>query len=189
MDLKELIMEVSNLEDRIDLIDSNLKFNITIFLGLLTLFVAMAGWALYLFAKSIVGKGLERRISTLREELNNNYETKISQLENVSISSYGENSNGQYVRYNNGIQICTLKTTLFFNSKESLSNVVVFPAAFEMVENLQATILGDKNLNVLCEDLTITYAKVKAESNNYISFSAEDTIDVFILVTGKWTNE
>ena len=88
MEMSEILMEVNNLKEQITLIDSNLKFNITIFLTLLAMFLGVSGWALYLMAKDWFEKGLDRRVVQLRKEIIDevtNYSV-INLLRTISLS-------------------------------------------------------------------------------------------------------
>lgn len=80
LELEEVLVELNNLNERINLVDSNLKFNITIFLGLLTLFLGLAGWALYLFAKNIVDKSVQIQLIKIKQELKQETNSEIKQI-------------------------------------------------------------------------------------------------------------
>lgn len=67
--MEETIVELKNLREQILIIDGNIKFNINVFLGLLSLFLASAGWGLSLFAKSIVEKGMNTKSIEIKREV------------------------------------------------------------------------------------------------------------------------
>lgn len=72
MEMSEILMEINNLKEQITLIDSNLKFNMTIFLTLLAMFLGVSGWALYLTAKNWFDKAIkdsEHKFHSKIEEL------------------------------------------------------------------------------------------------------------------------
>jgi hypothetical protein len=52
----EIIAKIDSLREQINIIDSNIKFNITIFVAMLALFLGLAGWALSLLVRSLVNK-------------------------------------------------------------------------------------------------------------------------------------
>lgn len=69
LELVELVNEISHSSELIELIDSNLKFNITVFLTIMALFIAMVGGVLYWWAKSIVEECMQTKLSIIKKGL------------------------------------------------------------------------------------------------------------------------
>ncbi len=85
-----MLSEIGNLGERIDLIDSNLKFNITVFLSLMTIFLAISGWALYIWARSIVEKSTQDKLLQIKEELVKEVTYEIDPIKNEVFELRGQ---------------------------------------------------------------------------------------------------
>lgn len=70
MDVAEIFKEINNLKEMINLIDSNLKFNINIFLVITTLVVMLIGGALYIWAKFLVSTGIKHESEKINNTIN-----------------------------------------------------------------------------------------------------------------------
>lgn len=68
MTLEELKQQLDFLSDKIDLINANLQFNITTFLAVLALAIALSGTALVLLVKNIVNKRVNEELKKIGEE-------------------------------------------------------------------------------------------------------------------------
>lgn len=71
MTIEEVKQQLDSLSEKIDLINSNLQFNITTFLTILTIAIAIAGVALVLLVKNIVNKSVEKELIKMRESIKN----------------------------------------------------------------------------------------------------------------------
>lgn len=80
MGLEEITMEINSLKQLITVIDDNLKFNISVFIALLALFIAAAGWALSQRAKSIIEKSVQTKLSEMKEELRGDITSETKQI-------------------------------------------------------------------------------------------------------------
>lgn len=98
MNNEKIIQQLESLSDQISLIDSNLKFNITVFLGSITLFLAISGWALFLFAQSIVRKGIDKQIKSLKDELVDYINEKTPVLDTITMTVGGTVSKANAIR-------------------------------------------------------------------------------------------
>lgn len=90
MTLDELKIQIDHLSDKIDLINSNLQFNITTFLAIMSVALVIAGGALILLVKNIVNKRFNEEIKNIDkqrdkkiEEATNNIEKNIIKLLNI----------------------------------------------------------------------------------------------------------
>lgn len=69
MTIEEIKQQLDFLSEKIDLINANLQFNITTFLAVLALAIAIVGVALVLLVKNIVNKRVEEQLDKKIEEI------------------------------------------------------------------------------------------------------------------------
>lgn len=78
MTIEEIKQRLDFLSDKIDLINSNLQFNINTFLAILALAIAITGVALVLLVKNVVNKRVEIELNKNIEKLKENIIKEIT---------------------------------------------------------------------------------------------------------------
>jgi hypothetical protein len=190
LELEEIIVQITNLQEQIRLIDSNLKFNITVFLAMLAFFLGLAGWALYLFAKSIVEKGLDNRINLLRKELKERYDKRTEELKSGSIVESGSNNSGCYYIWGNKRREITSKIYLRMESSSKLSGYIVFPAAFAEIHHINLSLMNVKgstiaDYTIIPKNVTTTGLSVEVMGGVSTEFNEKDELFVTAHVVGR----
>jgi len=190
MEITEIAKELNNLKEMVQLIDANVKFNINFFLATMAVVAAFVGGALYIWAKFIVSKALERKAREIEQNIWVSLKPDIDYLKKHSIREYGNNANGEYIIWNNGLQICRANLKLTYKTPKELSGVWVFPASFSGPVNVNISLLGNTvsepwNCTVYQTGLSTTSVNIHIKKALGNPFSNEDTAEVTVLAIGK----
>ena len=86
MTIEEIKQQLDFLSDKIDLINANIQFNITTFLAILAIAIALTGAALVLLVRNIVNKRFNEEIKNIEEQR----DKKIEEATNKIISNKDE---------------------------------------------------------------------------------------------------
>lgn len=194
----ELFTKLDALNDKIELINGTLQFSIEQFLVVTGIVISILAVSLAYFVKERVESGIEKGI----KETKDLYEAKFSNIENElekhdtrlnNIIESGTNQNGTYIRFANGVMICSQKIILKSIIDGSLTEKVVFPATFygDIVINMS---LAEemKSFNKEHEVKFLTYSDLNNFSarillnDNIRPFIESEAAEVSIITIGKW---
>ena len=111
---------------------------------------------------------------------------------NDLVDSTGSNSNGKYIRFKNGIQICWYNTILTYTSTTTLDNSWTYPMSF----SASPTVSGNatESASVPHRSLAMFYSSVTRSScqinmsrpTGSTNFGTSDTRDVSLIAIGEW---
>lgn len=82
-------VQIGNMEDSLSLIDSTVKFHLTIQWAVLAFVITAAGGALYIMARHWFEKGLEKRVKLIKEEILEEVEKKIPKVVSITFTVGG----------------------------------------------------------------------------------------------------
>lgn len=178
--------DLKRLEDIILLIDNNVRFNINMFWTALLFILTASGAALVLIAKTTAKKAAETKAVELQKVFDEKYnlllkyhEKEIAELKEKSLDSFGENANGSWIRWSNGLQICT-KTIKNNETIGMIPNTLVYPASFNSVSNIQVTALNTKDSRVEVLNYDESLINIGIDTN------LKSGSEISILIFGTW---
>lgn len=82
-------VQIGNIENSLSLIDSTVKFHLTVQWAVLAFVITAAGGALYIMARYWFEKGLEKRVLEVKNELLEDVEKKIPKVESITFTVGG----------------------------------------------------------------------------------------------------
>lgn len=178
MTIEEIKQQLDFLSEKIDLINTNLQFNITTFLAILALAIAITGVALVLLVKNAVNKRVEIELSKKFEELKENIINEIrsenEKIQPILINGWRNIEGHQRLTYwkdkdgyvhLNGVVSYGVKT----------SNTLICIIQKEFAPNEDTTILV-KTYNGIGKCIIKTDGQIiidELNENKYIEFNSE----------------
>lgn len=186
----ELTENVVGLEKLYNQTLSNLNANITQFWIIFFGFLGIVGVGLVFVAKNMLETGMEKGFIEIQKEYDRKLKEQQQRIESNEIKS-GSNSNGSYVKFPDGTQICTHKLYLSYFDNKSLANQWVFPSLFVKVENISISLIGDTisepHKRILIQGKS-NNSMVKVIINEGLgsNFKPDETCEVSLFAIGKW---
>lgn len=193
--IAEILQKLNAISEHFSLLQQNVDRSLATMWWALGFVVAAAGAALLVLARSWVDKAVKSKLKEMErdvEEINKNIkgdlDSRLKHLEGYTISEYGSNINGEYIRWANGLQICTGRLILETkNHLNQLSGIWVIPASFAKIHSLQVSVIDSKN-NIVTNQRIVDghFVQVFAYRLDRDYFSMYDTAEVSLTIIGDW---
>lgn len=170
----QLQEKIESISELLNLVDDTVKFHIGTMWAVIGVVLTIGLVIIPILARTWAHAAAEKKIKQIQDEIEKSMGERIKKLEDKSIQDFGSNVNGNYVRFVNGIQICTKIIEV-----KDKNSYLVFPASFTEVNNYQLTVIGDNDSQVSIIEV----------SNNQIDISSNvsnRSFQVSLFVIGKW---
>lgn len=184
--IKELSYKIDNVANNVDHLQYFLNLTWTI-LGVIIAFLALVGLVLLRgFAKKEIDTRL-KKVNTEIVQLQKETKTNNEKLNNMIES--GVNSNGEYIRFSNGSQICFIRDKIHYIGSEPTLSSFTFPASFytdrhsKIVANVTLNDADANNISYSIEGVDNSYIYL------YIKKNFEEIqvpFEISIVALGRW---
>lgn len=115
----------------------------------------------------------------------------LDALAGVRIVEMGSNANGEYVRWENGLQVCYTFLTLTYSGSARLQAGWTFPASFVDADRIVAALITYVEGDVDMENVGLIYDETRSAVSGQIkiagsSFTTQSTLHANALAIGRW---
>lgn len=149
-------VQIGNLEDSLTLIDSTVKFHLTIQWAVLAFVITAAGGALYIMARHWFEKGLDKRVQVMKKELLNVVEKKIPKIESITFTVGGTVHGKNAVRVQVVNNNADVNSQVFIQSKSNHGDLEVYK-----IQNTMDYIVINRKPHFLSFDVLIVNGSFK----------------------------
>lgn len=186
--MEKLATKVSFLEDKINLINQNSQFNITLMWTIFGVSIAIAGASLVILARSWIDKCVKNELKKINkevEELKVSNNMLIKKINNMVKSEISDNSGFLYL--DNGLQICYFKYQ--DSIKSSCVKTYMFPISFKPNTNVIPTVNVVNSSNIVANIFYVDSTKIQISFTNLNSSQEETDIEISVIAIGSSRNK
>lgn len=149
-------VQIGNMEDSLSLIDSTVKFHLTIQWAALAFVITAAGGALYLMARHWFQKGLDKRMQSVKSELLKDLNEKIPKVKSITFSIGGTVDGRNAIRVQVENNNADVRAQVFIQSKGNHGDLEVY-----YIPNTSDFIVINKRPYYLSFDVLIINGSIK----------------------------
>ncbi|WP_251860382.1 hypothetical protein [Clostridium sp. Marseille-Q2269] len=174
--MQNINLEIDALSDKINTINQNVQFNITLMWAIAAVVVAIVGFAIYFITKEWTKKCVKKELEEMRNDIN-------ILKKNTMINSGGVPGCG-YIHFHDGTHICYLKCNVSIT--KSCVQRFVFPCAFNKEAEICPTINILNNKNVIATIESVDAGGIHVLFTVLDKSQTVNNLKISILAIGKF---
>lgn len=193
--MEELVQHILSLDSKVNLVNQNVQFNISLMWAIFGVSIAIAGAALVILARTWVDKSVKRELNLVTTEVENlkkstndiqlTVDNIINKNNNLIISSGGDGWG--YIHFCEGTHICYLRTKV--EVKHKCVRSFIFPIAFDNDDRVVPTVSVLNSKDIIANVESVTEGGISVIFNSLSSSQAVENIEVSIMAIGKFENK
>lgn len=180
-------MNSSDLSSRIDLVQNNVNFSLTLTWAILAVIVTVLSITITILVRVWVNHLVKKTLRTLSNDVQNlkNTDVELANKINGIIKTSSSDQGWGYIHFGDGTHICYLKV----RAPEKSSTVrYAFPCSFEKKESIIPTIsvLNNQYVNACIKSIDKSGITVLIDIPNNVKSLNEDETEISIIAIGKF---